>query len=155
MNWELIIWLTGLMLFTYWFNYVMGSPAADDIAKVDVNGILFELPFSLAYRRLIMRRDRKAKLESIEEHYREEQSVTSDPLTEWGLYEDERREIFRVGREFFTWERSITCPICLHWWLTVIFGAVCISLNLLHAREDYLLAGFTYLLNHLFIRKIA
>lgn len=155
MNWELIIWLTGIMLFTYWLNYIMGRPNAEDIQKVDMSGILFWVPLWLAKCRLNSCYQLKKKVDEIREQFFEEIKVTGDFLVQHQLIRDQNREIFRVGREMFTWERSITCPICLHWWLTVIFGSVCLTFNLLHAREDYLLAGFTYLLNHFFIRKIS
>jgi len=150
LNWELTIWLTGLMLLAYWLIYVMGSPNESDINKVDVGGILFGFPLWLADRRLKQNRLR----DGIDEEYIQEGSLTNDPVRQRQQYKDWRRNRFDRGRNFFTWERSLTCPYCLHWWLTLIFGAVCLSFNFLHAREDLLLAGFLYLVNHLVIRKI-
>jgi hypothetical protein len=150
MNWELIIWLTGLMLFAYWLNYVMGSPLADGAHRPDPGAILARFPRWLAIRRLIQ----NEAIDPINDQIHEELAVTTDSKTRAGLIKDWKRNLIEQGREFFTWEKSLLCPICLHWWLTLIFGAACLSFNLLHAREDLLLAGFTYLLNHLFIRKI-
>lgn len=147
---QLTIWMTGLMLLAYWLVYVMGEPNQRDIAKVDVGGFLFGLPLWLADRRLLQNH----LADDIDQEYVDAGSVTKDPIRQRELKEEWRANRFDRGRKFFTWERSLTCPICLHWWLTVIFGVICVSFNLLNARAEVLLAGFIYLANHLFIRKI-
>lgn len=150
MNWELITLLTGLMLFAHWFNFITGTPLADP-DKVDVRAILFGLPYAMAARRL--------KLEGIFTKMRaamsQELLVTSDPKTRNGLKKDNRASIYLTGRDFFTWEKSILCPICLHWWLTVIVAMVLLAFDLMGARGDFFLGAFTYLVNHFIIRKIA
>ena len=150
MNWELIIWLTGLMLFAYWLIYVFGSPLAEDLRHVDPTAFLAKVPRELAWRRL-----RKAKLaEDFWAELQETLAISKGRLARAAM-RDWQRNVVDAGRSFFTWERALLCPICLHFWLTVLFGAVFLTFDLLHARQDWLLAGFTYLLNHFFIRKIS
>lgn len=151
MNYELILWLIGLMLFAYWFNYIIGSPLSDKPEDVDAKAILFDFPHFLATQRL-----KKNNLYKQAVRRRiEELNFGSDPATKVGLKFDLKKDEFLKGREFFTWERSLLCPICLHFWLTIIFGVFCLSFDLLNARADFLLACFTYLSTHLIIRKIA
>lgn len=151
MNWELITTLTGLMLFSYWFNYAMGGPLSEDVKKVDTKAILFFIPNELARRRLKI----MGLLSSMRSELITELAMTQDAKVKHGLRQDKRRDIYIAGREFFTWERSILCPVCFHWWLTVIVGAVFLSFDLMGARADLFVAAFTYLVNHLFIRKIS
>lgn len=150
MNWELILWLTGIMLFSYWFNYVMGSPLADPPNKPDVKAILFDVPNYLAVRRL----HNVGALPKFMDQLLDELAVTSDPRSRNGLKTDNKLNTYLAGREFFTWERIILCPICFHFWLSLTFAVILLSFDLMNARQDYLLGCFTYLINHLIIRKI-
>jgi hypothetical protein len=151
MNYELIIWLTGLMLFVYWLIYVMGSPLADGKHRPDPTAILARLPRALAWRRL-----KKVGLsQELWDELQEDLKVTSGKKRTREAWHDWKLQVLETGRLFFTWERSLLCPICLHFWITVVFAAVVLSLDLLHARQDWLLAGFTYFVNHFFIRKIS
>lgn len=151
MNWELIITLTGLMLFAYWFTYVVGSPLADDPKNIDGGAFLVALPFSLSVRRL-----KKANLwPRIYLSFIQDRDVTSDPKTRAQMKKDHVIATIESGRVFFTWERSFLCPICLHFWLTVLVGLVFILFDIMHARADIFLAAFVYLVNHFIIRKIA
>ena len=150
MNWEIIVLLTGLMLFSYWLNYIMGSPMADP-GKVQVREILFFIPGWLARRRLKM----IGQLHKIEQRHSTDNTMTTDPITKHALKKDQREDVYMAGREFFTWEKSLLCPICFHWWLTVIVGAFLLIFDALGARGDLFLAAFAYLVNHFIIRKIS
>lgn len=151
MNWELICTLTGLMLFSYWLNYVMGGPLSDDPKHVDVKAILFAFPNWLAIRRL----KEKGLYASMRTELMNELMVTTDARVKHGLRVDKRLGIYLAGREFFTWERSLLCPICLHWWLTLLVGVALVYADAMNARADFFLASFVYLVNHLIIRKIS
>lgn len=151
MNWELILILTGIMLFAYWLNYIMGGPLSDDENKVDVRAILFFMPMAMAIRRLRHLGIYDAAMASLQE----ELAVTRDAKLRRRLEIDHRRNLYLTGREFFTWERSLLCPICLHWWLTVLVGFVFVWFDLFHARADFFLAAFVYLFTHFLIRKIS
>lgn len=151
MNWLLIEILGSIMLFAYWLNYIMGSPLADNQNDVDPKAILFAFPSFLGKLRLKrygLYRERQIKL-------REELSFTRDRAIREKLIRDARLGDFLEARELFTWERSFLCPICLHWWLTLLTGYVFIVFDLFNARADFFLAAFVYLLLHLIIRKIA
>ena len=151
MNWQLILLLTGIMLFAYWLNYIMGSPLSTKREDVDPKAILFSFPLFLAERRL-----KQAEiLQKFHDQFIEELRMTKDISVIWGLKNDNRLDTFIAGREFFTWERSLLCPICLHWWLSVIVGIVLLSFDLLNAMADFLQAALTYLVLHLIIRKIS
>jgi len=150
MNWDLTITLTGLMLFSYWLNYIMGGPLADP-GKVNVREILFWLPEMLARRRLKM----LGTLHKIESRHANEIMMTQDPETKRKLKEDQREDVYMAGREFFTWEKSLLCPICFHWWLTLIVGLFLLAFDAMNARADLFLAAFLYLVNHFIIRKIS
>lgn len=113
--------------------------------------ILFGLPFWLAKRRL-KRQNLWVDLNSSKVA---ELAVTSDKQVRHALKYDHIRDLYLAGREFFTWEKSLLCPICFHWWITVAVGAVLLAFNLLDARADYPLAALTYLVNHFIIRKIS
>lgn len=151
MNYEIILLLTGLMLFAYWIVYAMGGPLSDEIKKVDIKAILFAFPYFLAVRRL--------KKIGIYGHIRaglmDELAMVSDPVQKRRIRLDKKRDIYEAGREFFTWEKSFLCPICLHWWLTVLVGVVCLYFDSFNARADLYLAAFVYLVNHFIIRKIS
>lgn len=149
MNWELIMALTGLMLFSFWLNYIMGNPLADP-GKVNVGEIMFWIPEKLARRRLKL----LGTLRKIASRHDNEIMMTQDPETKRKLKEDQRLDVYLAGREFFTWEKSLLCPICFHWWLTVIVGIFLLIFDGLNARADFFLAAFAYLVNHFFIRKI-
>lgn len=151
MNWDLILLLTGLMLFAYWLNYLMGGPLSDEVKHVDPKAILFAFPLYLATRRLKINN----LWQDIWASQLKERALATDPKTRIGLRKDQRLEMYLAGRDFFTWERAILCPICFHWWLSLIVAAVLLSGNWLGARSDFFLAAFTYLVNHLLIRKIS
>lgn len=142
---------TGLMLLAHWLHYCMGSPMAKDVEDVDVGAIFFSLPAWLADRRLV----HQLTLTDILEAQREELNVTSDPVRLADLLRDHARDRYEAGRKFFAWEKSFLCPICLHWWLTfyVVIASLIFDLN--HVREHLGAVALTYLVNHLFIRKIA
>lgn len=150
MNWDLILTLTGLMLFSYWLNYIMGGPLADP-GKVNIREILFWLPERMARRRL----KKLGVLHKIESRNANEIMMTQDPETKRKLKEDQREDVYLAGREFFTWEKSLLCPICFHWWLTLIVGLVLLAFDAMNARADLFLAAFVYLVNHFIIRKIS
>lgn len=124
---------------------------SDDPDDVDVKAILFFFPKWLA--------DRRLKSENLDAQFRKELAeqllITSDPKTRNGLRQDFRLETYLTGRMFFTWERSLLCPICLHWWLTLVLTILLFIFGWLTVRETLWQVGFTYLLNHFFIRKIA
>lgn len=151
MNWELIGVLSGLMFFSYWLNYVMGGPLSDDTKRVDVRAILFAIPNALAIRRL-----RRLHIYSdlVADWYQQIQ-MTKDLKLMHQLKQDGRLDIYLAGREFFTWERSLLCPVCFHWWITLLVGVVLLCFDLLNARADFFLAVFAYLVNHFLIRKIS
>jgi hypothetical protein len=151
MNIELIMLMTGLALFAYWFNFIMGGPLSDDPNKVDAGAILFFIPFHLAARRLHM----NGILAGIVNDQLEEVKLTSDPVTRANLKKDHRLDINLKGRDLFTWEKSLLCPICLHWWLTLAVGFTLLIFDGLNVRADFFLAVFLYLVNHLLIRKIS
>lgn len=152
MNWELILILTSIMLFAYWLNYIMGSPLADKPDDVDAKAILFAFPYWLARRRLKKYPD---LLKSITQAEADQVKMTSDPIVRENLKADFSKDEFLKGRTVFTWERSLLCPICLHWWLTVLAGFEFVVFDMFNARADFFLAAFVYLLLHLIIRKIA
>jgi hypothetical protein len=144
------VWLTGLMLFTFWFNYIMGSPLAKNVDNANTSEILAWIPLALADRRL-----RRAGLYGpIKAAYLDELNLENHPKGRLDALADFRHHRLDMGRRFFTWEKSLLCPICMHWWLTILFGAVTLTFDLLHARELYLWAGFIYLVTHFIIRKI-
>lgn len=145
----ILVSLTSIMLLAYWFNYCMGTPLNDDPKKVDVGAIFFFLPLRFADRRL----KRAKKWREYKEALLESWAVTQDPIRKEQLYKDHLRDRYDAGRTFFTWERSILCPICLHWWLTVILVGVFVFTFALSGYE-LLLVAFTYLVNHFIIRKI-
>lgn len=151
MNWDLVMTLTGLMLLAYWFTYVAGSPLATKADDIDGGAFLIAIPYRMAARRLA----RAGMWASIKSAYLDDLAVTSNPKTRAEMKKDHKAETIVAGREMFTWERSILCPICLHFWLTILVGLVFISFNIMHAREDLLLAAFVYLVNHFIIRKIS
>jgi hypothetical protein len=151
MNWELIILLTGIMLFAYWFTYVAGSPLADKADNIDGGAFLIAWPYELAIRRLV----RAGLWKGITSSFVQDMQVTSDPAVRARMRKDHKVDTIMKGREFFTWERSLLCPICLHFWLTVLVGFVFILFDIMHARADFFLAAFVYLVNHFIIRKIS
>ncbi len=83
-----------------------------------------------------------------------ELGMTQNPVTKRQLYLDNMRDRYLAGREFFGWERALLCPVCLHWWLTVMVVSVACIFHLLCIRDHLALVAFIYLVNHFFIRKI-
>ena len=151
MNWEIILTLTGIMLFAYWINYAMGSPLATKREDVDPKAILFFIPSALGDRRL----EEYGLYEERQKKLREELELTKDKRTAELTVIDARLEDFLISRELFTWERSLLCPVCLHWWLSVLMGVVYLWFDIFGARADFLQATLTYLVLHLIIRKIS
>ena len=151
MNWEIILTLSGIMLFAYWLNYAMGSPLAAKPDDVDPKAILFDIPFILSIRRL---KEYGVYLQ-FQNKLGEELAVTKDKVNREKAIVDSKLDKLLAARELFTWERSLLCPICLHWWLSVLVGAFLLWFDLLNARADFLQAALTYLILHLIIRKIS
>lgn len=151
MNWELILLLTGIMLFAYWLNYIMGSPLADKPEDVDIKAILFDIPNAMALKRLNDLDLLKARTKSL----MNDLSVTSDPAVRVKTRNDHKLDDYIAGREFFTWERAFLCPICLHFWATIITAVILLVRDSYDARDDFFQGAFTYLVLHLIIRKIS
>jgi len=149
MNWELILLLTGIMLFSYWLNYIMGSPLATDPNDIDVKAILF--PGFLGKRRLRQYGLYVGRKNSLAQDL----SVTKDKATKRKTIIDARLGDFLEARELFTWERAILCAICFHWWLSVLIGIIWLSFDFMNARADFFQAVLAYLVLHLIIRKIS
>jgi hypothetical protein len=147
----LALLLTSIMLFSYWLIYCMGSPLADDRNKIDPGAIFFFFPAWLAKRRL----SDELLLADIVKARKAELEVIGDPIGRWEVDQENARYRMETGRKFFTWERSILCPICLHWWLTVLIVALAFVFNWLQIREHAGAVVFIYLVNHFFIRKIS
>lgn len=148
---ELIAILFAVMLFSYWFVYAMGSPLADKISDVDVGAILFFIPWWMATRRM-----KQWHLhEDVLTEWRQEAQVTNGSVSTVRGYKEWRRRYFETARDFFSWERSILCPICLHWWLTVIVVAILFAVGYWRGLDTLGLCGVVYLTNHFIIRKIA
>jgi hypothetical protein len=129
----------------------MGSPLADKPSDIDTGGIFFFIPFYLAKRKLIQK-DIFAALRS--ELYT---LIVDgrDPKRRQEAINQFNQDVIVLGRMFFTWERSILCPICLHWWLTVILMLLAWVFGWNVFFEFPLQTIFVYLVNHFFIRKIA
>lgn len=147
----IIALLTGVMLFSYWIHYCMGSPMAKDVDDVDVGAILFFIPEWLGNRRLA----HQNVLADITENQLSELAITDDPVKMADLMNDHARFKYESGRKFFSWEKSFLCPICLHWWLTVLVINLCIIFGWLHMGGHLGAVALTYLVNHFFIRKIS
>lgn len=151
MNWDIVLTLTGLMFLAYWWAYITGGPLSKKADDVDPGAILFGIPYRLAMRRL----SRAAMLYQILENQAAEMELTKGQIDRKELARDHRLDLFLTGRKLFTWERALFCPVCLHWWLTILVGIVFTIFDLLGAREGIFLAGFVYLVNHFLIRKIS
>jgi hypothetical protein len=122
----------------------MGSPLADDVKHVDVDSIFFFFPYMLAVRKL-----KKYHLwNDIDEEWRREINVTHGSKSKLQARRDHMREVFATGREFFTWERGLLCPVCFHFWLTLFVWALFI-------QDAILISALFYLANHFLIRKIS
>src|SRR3954469_17544290 len=108
--------LTGLMFFCHWFYYCLGKPLADSQDDIDVGGIFNFIPRLLA--------DRRLRRHTMDAELRE--SFVSGIAVVRGSYQklvtrkDYIRHRITVGREFFTWEKTFLCPVCLHWWLSLV-----------------------------------
>jgi hypothetical protein len=147
---NLICCLTGIMLFSYWLNYVMGTPLADEPKHVDTGAFLFDWPLAMARRRL----RQYGKLDAIRAELKEDLTHTKDPAKKRELRRDARLNMVIEGRKLFSYEKALLCQVCLHWWLTVIFVAGDLTFDIFHTREYFGTALLTYLVNHFFIRKI-
>lgn len=146
---ELVAILTGLMLFSYWLIYCYGSPLNDDAKHVDTRAILGFVPYYLAQRRL----EQKGLLKSARSQYQEGMRFAADLKEKVQTQRDYDLDIVIAGRFFFTWERSLLCAVCFHWWLTCGMVAFLVGTGFVRC-EDLGLVALTYLVNHLFIRKI-
>lgn len=146
MNWDLILLMTSLALFSYWINFVMGNPLAD---KVDTKAMLFSIPFFFSVRRL----RKNHMLTDIVADQFHELGITSDDRTRQKLKHDHRVDLYMSGREYFTWEKVLLCSVCFHWWISLLAVIGMIAFNIFGARADLLLVVFLYLFNHLLIRK--
>lgn len=147
---DLLLLMTGIMLFAWWANYVMGTPFAENPNKVDVGAIMFTIPYTLALRRL---KNAGALKDIIKQH-------AAEMVLTKGAYQRElarsanKRDLYLTGREFFTWERSILCPVCFHFWLSLPIFWTCMCYDCIFVDENVWLAVFYYLANHFIIRKI-
>lgn len=146
---QLVAILTGLMLFSYWLVYCFGTPLADDPNKVDVRAIFSFLPYYLAQRRLKMNNLLSGALDQWREARRHAQGVKEQVQGD----RDFNLDLLIGGRFFFTWERSLLCPVCLHWWLTCFVVAFLVGTGFI-VVQDFGALALIYLVNHLFIRKI-
>lgn len=147
------LWLSfsSIMLFAYWLVYCMGSPLADQPRDIDKGAILFFIPMWFAIRRL-KENDLYAGMRN--ELYNG-LIQNKDPKNRQEWRKQHREDLIVIGREFFTWERSLLCPICLHWWLTVLLMPLALVFGWSAFFIFPLQTIFVYLLNHFFIRKIA
>lgn len=148
---ELIAILTAVMLFAYWLVYCMGSPVADDIRDVDLRGILFFFPWWMARKRMAQWHLHQ----DAGKEWRDEAQVTTGSRAKLQAHREWKRRYFETARDFFTWERALFCPICLHWWLTIIVVAVLFATGYWKGLPALGLCGLVYLINHFFIRKIS
>lgn len=143
-DWQLVCLLTGLMLFAYWSNYVMGQPLAQ---RGDPGAILFVVPYTLAVGRL-----KRAQLWAAAiERWREEDRHTLDARDRATLLREHRWETVETAQDLFTWERSLLCPVCAHFWLT---AGVAVTLVAVGRGAELPTLTLAYLVNHLIIRKI-
>jgi len=139
--------LVGLALFAHWFTYVLGSPLATP-DRVDPSAILFFVPYLLAKRRL-----RGKLFEWAVDAWRQQLNANSDRIGATQALLDHRHNVVVQGRVLFRWERALLCPVCLHFWLTVLAG---VGWCALHGplRADLAIGALTYLFLHLLIRKL-
>jgi hypothetical protein len=92
-------------------------------------------------------------LDATLEFWRQEHNLATDVVGELQALREHRRNVIRLGRELFTWEKVFLCPVCLHWWLSlqvtwtwvVVCGWQWAALPV---------AGLTYLFLHFLIRKL-
>lgn len=144
---QLVLVLTGLMLFAHWSGYVMGAPLT---THVDSGAILFLVPYHLAVQRLKLTHRWDAVLEGWRQEYR----ATGDDHERARALRNHRAEVVLTAQPVFTWERSLLCPVCLHWWLTLNTMLAWYFLDTHVAVAHLGTAALTYLFLHLLIRKI-
>lgn len=147
---NLVCCLTGIMLFAHWLNFVMGTPLAEDPKHVDTGAFLFDWPLAMARRRL----RQYGKLAPMRAELKEDLTHAKDRARRRELKLEAQRNMLVEGRKLFTYEKAVLCPVCLHWWLTVIFVAICLTFDYYHIDAHLGAAMLTYLVNHFFIRKI-
>jgi hypothetical protein len=135
------------MFFCDWNNYVLGRPLATDY---DVTSIMFWLPEALA-RRKIRRRHMLIWRDEADETVIAEMAATKDPTQRQEIWQSHRRYVYEYGRQFFTWEKAFLCPVCLHWWLSLIFLGVMWAFGY---TFDHGIALLLYLMTHYLIKKI-
>ncbi len=145
---QLVLLLIGAMLFAHWFYYVVGTPLAARVDDINVTAMLSFIPYLLARRRL-----KGAMLDAALEFWRQEHQLANDPHNELLALREHRRNVIRLGREFFTWEKVFLCPVCLHWWLSL---QVTWTWVVIHGWQWHAVpvAALTYLFTHLIIRKL-
>ncbi len=141
--------LVGLMLFAHWFTYITGQPLAEP-SRVDPGALLFFVPYYLAKRRM-----RGNLFDRAVEAWREQLSMTSDAIGSTEALRDHRHNDVVQARPLFTWERSLLCPVCLHWWLSLCGGTSWLLFSSAHVQPmDLAVGALTYLFLHLLIRKL-
>lgn len=141
---NLLFLFVGVMLFAYWINYCMGVPLSKNPADIDVDAIFFFFPYTLAVRKL----KKFHQWEAIQTQWMEEIRLTQGARHLLQARREHMREVYISGREFFTWERAILCPVCFHFWLSLAIWAIFV-------QDMILFSSLFYLANHLLIRKIA
>lgn len=149
------LWLVGflvmIMLFAHFIVYCMGSPLASNPANVDSSAILFFVPYYLARWRM------KGNLfDQAVSAWRDQLGFSNDRISAVHALRDHRLNVVIQGRVLFTWERSWLCPVCLHFWLTLIFGVGWCLGNWTFFLEpvDFYIGSLTYLFLHFIIRKL-
>ena len=143
MNYELLLLFVGIALFAYWINYCMGTPLASNPNDVDIQAIFFFIPYTLAVRKL----KQYHLWTEIKSQWVAELQLTHGARERNQARKNHMREVYVAGREFFTWEKSFLCPVCLQFWATFAIWALFI--------HDFLaLSALYYLANHFLIRKI-
>lgn len=150
MDLVIIFILTGAMLFSYWLAYIMGGPMSDDPKHVNPRAILFSFPEWLAKRRLTT-----FDLFDLYKQFGEEINLLHDYVEKVKANYEYKKDVFLKGRELFTWEKTLLCPICFHFWLSVLLGAILIISGRVDTWDDFGFGFLLYLVNHLIIRKIS
>lgn len=145
MSYDLIFLMVTLSLFPYWFSFSMGNPLAKE-ESIDVHAILFFIPLSFAIKRL----EDNNLLSCIVDHQDEEMKLEKNIWRQMEAREAQKKALYVAGRDFFTWEKMFLCPVCLHFWLTV----VAFPFALIFLSSEFLPFVFLYFVTHLFIRKI-
>lgn len=126
-----------IMLFVYWVDFVWGHPLADEYNET---AILFGIPYYFAKRRL----DSMNALQPLVKHRAEQMVATNDKRIRADIEREYKINVFSTGRQYWTYEKMIFCPICFHWW-------ICLPILLTNVSAELFLY---YLITHFIIRKI-